>query len=110
MEINKDDLTRILKNTKCEWTKGYVSCLLGNSAPSVAEVQQEIAAELIDSCGNRKIEAVKKIRNNYNLGLKEAKAVVDEYHATGRVIGLPEDTRTRTKHDDDDDYSVAPLI
>ncbi len=50
----------------------------------------EIARELIDSCGGALIEAIKKIRNNYGLGLKEAKALVDEYKASGQIVGLPE--------------------
>ena len=89
MEINKDHLRSILRQTTCGWTKGYLACLLDSVAPS----EQEIARELIDSCGpNNKINAIKLIRNNYGLALKEAKDVVDEYFRTGNIVGLPNES------------------
>ena len=88
MEINNDTLRSILRQTTCDWTRGYLSCLIESVAPS----RSQIAAELMDSCGpDRKIDAIKLIRNNYGLMLKEAKDLVDEYFRSGNVIGLPDD-------------------
>lgn len=85
MEVNKDLLLRILSETTCTWTKGFLSCLLGTESKDVA-TDQAIAAEYIDAFPNQKIEAIKKIREVYGYGLKEAKALVDEYHRTGQIV------------------------
>lgn len=87
MEISKDTLVRIARTTQCEWTKGYIACLLDAEAPT----RNEIARELIETAGpNNKIEAIKQIRANFGLGFKEAKDVVDTYYATGNIVGLPD--------------------
>ena len=86
MEINKDHLRSILRQTACEWTKGYLSCLLDSTAPS----EHEIVREMLESCGpSRKIDAIKLIRSNYGLQLKESKDLVDEYFRSGDIVGLP---------------------
>jgi len=85
MHVSKDTLSYMSRETTCPWTRGFIACMLNSVAPT----RNEIARELIDSCGSDKIEAIKKIRSNYGLGLKEAKALVDEYNASGQIIGLP---------------------
>lgn len=88
MEVSKESLIRIMCETTCAWTKGYLACILDAQAPS----RHQIAREIIDACGpNQKILAIKKVRENYGLGLKEAKDLVDHYFATGEIIGLPDD-------------------
>lgn len=86
MEISNDTLSYLSRETTCPWTRGFIACLLNSAAPT----RNEIARELIESCGTNKIGAIKIIRNNYGLGLKEAKAVVDEYDASGQIVGLPQ--------------------
>ncbi len=88
MEVSRDSLVLILRQTTCEWTKGFISCLINSAAPT----NNEIARELLDAIGpGQKIQCIKKIRENFGLGLKEAKHVVDEYFASGQIIGLPDD-------------------
>ena len=96
MEVNKDVLLRIHAKTTCEWTRGYISCVLDSNAPT----RNQIARELIDSIGpsTQKIQCIKKIRENFGLGLKEAKALVDEYIISGQIVGL---------EDEDDDFTGA---
>jgi hypothetical protein len=87
VEISKDTLVRIIRETKCDWTRGYVSCLLDVEAPT----RNEIARELIEAEGpQRKIHAIKSIRSNFDISLKQAKRMVDEYYASGQII-FPED-------------------
>jgi len=88
MEIKKDQLIAVLRNTTCDWTKGYLSCILDAEAPD----SHDIAKDLIDACGpNQKIAAIKAIRNGFGLALKEAKDLVEEYFMSGRIVGLPGD-------------------
>lgn len=88
MNINKKLLVNIAQNTTCAWTKGYIACMLDVNRPE----NHEIARELMDMHGpNHKIESIKAIRNNFGLGLREAKAVVDEYFATGEIVGISGD-------------------
>jgi hypothetical protein len=87
MEIAKDALIRIARETKCEWTRGYISCILDAETPT----RNAIARELIDAEGpQQKIMAIKSIRNNFGLSLKDAKDLVDEYFASGQII-FPDD-------------------
>ncbi len=101
MEVNRDLLLRILNETTCVWTKGFLSCLLDTETPEIA-TDHAIAKELMDPYLQRgeKIQAIKKIREAYGYGLKEAKAIVDDYVRTGHVT-FPEDG--------DDDGSLVPL-
>ncbi len=86
MEVSNDTLSYISRETTCSWTRGFIACIINSISPT----RNEIARELIESCGTNKIAAIKIIRNNYGLGFKEAKAVVDEYKASGQIIGLPQ--------------------
>lgn len=87
MEINRDSLIRILRDSKCDWTRGYVACILDTESPGAA-TKHAIAGEIIDEClkKNQKILAIKKIREQYGLGLQESKALVDEYQSSGQII------------------------
>lgn len=90
MEVSRDLLLRVLDQTTCVWTRGFLSCLLDTETPETA-TNQAIAAELIDAIGpNQKIQCIKKIREVYGMGLKEAKELVDEYFRTGRIV-FPDD-------------------
>ena len=86
MEIDQNILHHIARHTRCQWTRGYVERALEEITPT----GEEIAKELIDSHGpSAKIQAIKMIRQNYGLGLKEAKHLVDEYYRSGKIVGLP---------------------
>lgn len=87
MEVNRDLLLRILNETTCTWTKGFLSCLLDTETPETA-TDHAIAKELMDPYlqSGRKILAIKKVRETYGYGLKEAKVMVDEYQRTGHVV------------------------
>jgi len=89
MEVNKDLLLRILAETTCIWTRGFLSCLLDTETKATS-TDNSIAAEVIDSFGGQKIQAIKKIREMYGYGLKEAKDLVDTYARTGQ-IAFPDD-------------------
>lgn len=86
ISINKDTLVCILRETKCEWTRGFVACLLHSQAPT----RNEIARDLIEATGlSQKIQCIKRIREAFGIGLKEAKHLVDEYQSSGQIVGLP---------------------
>jgi len=104
MEVNRDSLIRILHDSKCEWTRGYVAAILDGRSPATS-TNHQIAREIIDEClkRNQKIQAIKKVREQYGIGLKEAKDVVDEYQSSGQIV-FPKGFRFP---DDDDDASSA---
>lgn len=85
MEIDQNILHHITRHTRCQWTRGYLERVLEEITPS----REELAADLIEGVKPRKIEAIKLIRTNFGLGLKEAKDLVDGYYQTGKVTGLP---------------------
>lgn len=81
MEVNQDTLVRILNSTTCPWTKGYIAGILDREDPT----RNSIAKELIEG-SEGKINAIKTLRANFNLGLKRAKDVVDHYNETGEIV------------------------
>lgn len=92
MEVNKDLLLRVLKETQCTWTRGFLSCLLDTETPETA-TDHAIAKELMNQFLSRgeKLGAIKKIREAYGYTLKESKEMIDRYDETGDVV-FPEDT------------------
>lgn len=87
MKIDRSVIIHIMEETSCEWTRGYLACILDETPKP-----DEQAKKLIDSHGpTQKIATIKAIRATYGLGLREAKAVVDEYFATGKIVGLPDE-------------------
>lgn len=91
MEVSRDLLLRILNETQCTWTKGFLACLL-DTETSATTTYHAIAKELIDQflLKGEKIGAIKKVREVYGYGLGEAKAIVDKYEKTGQIM-FPED-------------------
>jgi hypothetical protein len=81
MEINKDKLIHIMRESKCEWTRGYLACLIDDDVVT----DDEIVRDIINGA-NSKIDAIKKIKANYGLGLREAKDVVDEHERSGAIL------------------------
>lgn len=90
MEINRDLLLRVLKETQCIWTRGFLACLLDTETSETA-TDHAIAKELIDPhlAAGRKIQAIKTIREAYGYSLGESKKIVDEYERTG-VVTFPD--------------------
>lgn len=84
MEVNRDTLDRIARETTCEWTRGFLHCLLGEEAPTRSEIARQLIE--LELKNNGKIHAIKRIREAFGVGLKEAKAIVDEFQITGRII------------------------
>lgn len=95
MDINDDTLAYIVRETTCLWTRGYITCLMHEAAPA----RHRKAREIITAAGaNNKITAIKDIRAEFQLGLRESKAVVDEFYSSGKIV-LP--------GEDDDPRAVA---
>jgi hypothetical protein len=82
MEINDEIVEGIIAHTTCNWTRGYLSALRDTDpSPKV------VAKNLIEAEGpGRKIAAIKAIRARFGLGLKEGKALVDEFYISGKII------------------------
>jgi ribosomal protein L7/L12 len=87
MEIKKEIIEGIIRHSTCLWTKGYLAALVDAERPS----RKQVAKIIIDAQGpNNKIAAIKLLRGEFGLGLKEAKAILDEYYISGRII-FPDD-------------------
>ncbi len=85
MEIDREIIKDIIRKTSCEFTRGYLSCLIDTTEEEIRTGHQ-LAAEIIDSLPTQKIQAIKKIRERFGFGLKEAKQVVDHYNQHGKII------------------------
>ncbi len=68
----------------------------GASAGAAAEEEQDEFAVVLVAAGDKKIQVIKEVRGLTSLGLKEAKAVVDE--APSAVLeGVDKDTAEKAK-------------